>query len=70
MNGVLVANECIHSRHRDKLLGVICMLDLEKRPMTMLSRASCFMCFGGWALALNGGYGFRDVFRQHLFRCW
>lgn len=30
LNGVLVANECIHSRHKDKLPGVLCKLGFEK----------------------------------------
>lgn len=27
---VLVASECIHARYKDKLPGVLCMLDFEK----------------------------------------
>lgn len=30
MDGVLVTIECVHSRHRDKLRGLICKLDFEK----------------------------------------
>lgn len=30
MDGVLVANECIHSRHRVKLPGILCKLYFEK----------------------------------------
>lgn len=29
VDGVLVANECLHSRHRDKSSGLICKLDPE-----------------------------------------
>lgn len=30
LDGVLVANECIHSRYRDQSLGFLCNLDFEK----------------------------------------
>lgn len=30
LDGVLITNECIHSKHRDKLPGVLCKLDFEK----------------------------------------
>lgn len=30
LDGVLMANECIHSRHRDKAPGILCKVDLEK----------------------------------------
>lgn len=29
-DGVLIANECVHSRHRDRELRLLCKLDLEK----------------------------------------
>lgn len=27
---MLIANECVHSRNRDRILSLICKLDLEK----------------------------------------
>lgn len=30
LDGLLIANECIHSRHKDKLSGLICKVDLKK----------------------------------------
>ena len=30
LDGVIIANECIHSRHKDKEIGILCELDLEK----------------------------------------
>lgn len=30
LEGVLIANECIHSRNKDKTRGLLCTLDLEK----------------------------------------
>lgn len=50
MDGVLVANKCIHSRHRDKESGVLCKLDLEKAydivEWGFLSYLMCRMGFG------------------------
>lgn len=30
LDGVVIANECVHSRYRDKLPGLLCKLDFEK----------------------------------------
>lgn len=30
MDGVIIANECPHSRNREKVSGIMCKLDLEK----------------------------------------
>lgn len=30
LDGILIAKECFHSRFKDKLLGLICKVDLEK----------------------------------------
>ena len=58
LNGVLIANECIHSRHRDKEPGILCKLDLEKAydrvDWEFLSYSMGHMDFGakwqGWML--------------------
>ena len=58
LDGVLIANECLHSRHKDKLLGLPCKLDLEKAynrvDWDFLSYLMCRMGFGlkwqGWIL--------------------
>lgn len=30
LDGLPIANECLHSRHKDRPRGVLCKLDLEK----------------------------------------
>lgn len=30
LDGVVIANECVHSRYRDKLPGLLCKLDFFK----------------------------------------
>lgn len=30
LDGVMIANECIHSRYKDKLLGILRELDFKK----------------------------------------
>lgn len=30
LDGLPIANECLHSRHKDRPQGVLCKLDLEK----------------------------------------
>ena len=52
LDGVLIANECIHSRHRDKMSSVLCKLDLEKA----FDRVDCSFL----AYLLNGGVGSRS----------
>lgn len=55
---MLIANECLHSRHKDKMSGVLCKLDLEKGydrvEWALLSYLMGRMGFGpkwqGWIL--------------------
>lgn len=50
LNGVLLANECVHSRDRERKPGVICKLDLEKAydrvDWGLLQYLLCRMGFG------------------------
>lgn len=66
LHGVLIANECLHLRHKDKLPGVLCKLDLEKAydrvDWGFLSYLMCRMGFGpkwqGWILKCVSSAGF------------
>lgn len=51
LDGVLIANECIHSRHKDEIPGIICKVDLEKAydrvDWNFLNYMMCRMGSGG-----------------------
>lgn len=51
LDGVLIANECIHSRHKENVAGLICQINLEKGydrgDWNFLSYLMSRMGFGG-----------------------
>ena len=57
LDGVLVANECIHSRYKDKSPGLICKLHLEK---------AFDMVHWDFLLYLLRRMGFRDKWRDWI----
>lgn len=50
LNGVFLVNECVHSRNKDNLPGLICKLNREKAYDSIISLEE-------WVLARNGGDG-------------
>lgn len=61
MDGVLVANECIHFGFKAKNSGPFCARLIWKRPMAELIGDSWLICCIEWGLAPSGGGGFNSV---------
>lgn len=60
LDGVFVANECVHSRNKDRTLGLVCKLDLEK----------AYDKVDWWFLQyLLGRMGFGTKYRRWIQEC-
>ena len=53
---MLIANECLDSRLRSDILGVLCKLDLEKADDNVHWNFYIYICFGSVVLVLDGGW--------------
>ena len=53
---MLIANECLDSRLRSDILGVLCKLDLEKADDNVHWNFYIYICFGNVVLVLDGGW--------------
>ena len=61
LDGILVANECVHSRNKERKPGLICRLDLEKAYVKEWIGNFYNICFEEWVLGRNGEVGFKNV---------
>ena len=60
LDDIFVANECVHSRFKDRIPGLICKLDLEK---------AYDMVDWNFLLYMLGRMGFGEKWRKWVLEC-
>eukprot|EP00268_Persea_americana_P006961 TRINITY_DN12535_c1_g1_i3.p1 TRINITY_DN12535_c1_g1~~TRINITY_DN12535_c1_g1_i3.p1 ORF type:complete len:154 (-),score=24.89 TRINITY_DN12535_c1_g1_i3:50-511(-) len=66
LDDILVANECVHSRFKERISGLICKLDLEK-AYDMVDWKFLLYLLGRMGFGENGENGFWSVSLQPGF---
>lgn len=65
LDGFLIANECIHSRHKEKILGLICKVNLEKAYYRFDWDFLSYL-MREWVSVLSGADGSMSVSTTHF----